>query len=291
MRRSTGQKIFNVFNILFFAVLGSMMILPFINIIAKSFSSSKALENGGVTFWPVDFTLVNYHYVLQDTVIWRSFAITVYITVVGTLINLVMTSLLAYPLSRDEFVGRRWVLLMVLFTMIFSAPLIPTFLLIRDLHLMNTLWVLMIPGAISAFNFFIMRSFFGEIPKEIIDSSRIDGCGETRLLFSIVAPLSKPVLATMSIFYAVGHWNTYQAAIYYINNRALYPLQVRLREMIVTDEFKMDASADVVDLALLSSPEGIKMVVIIVATLPIIIIYPFMQKHFVKGVMIGSVKA
>jgi putative aldouronate transport system permease protein len=202
-----------------------------------------------------------------------------------------MTSSFAYPLSRPEYVGRKYLLLMVLFTMIFSAPLIPTFILIKKLHLMNTLWALMIPSAISAFNFFVMRSFFQNIPNELIDAARIDGCSETRILWSVVVPLSRPAMATMAIFYAVFHWNTYQNALYYLNDRALYPLQLRLRELIVSDDISIDPNASqFADLAA-QSPEGIKMATVIVATLPILLVYPLLQKHFIKGMLIGSVKS
>jgi putative aldouronate transport system permease protein len=288
---STSYKIFYGLNYIFLVILSFIMFLPLVNIVAKSFSESTAIENGRVGLWPVDFTLTNFHFVFMDTAIWRSFTVTVYITVFGTLINLIMTSLLAYPLSRQEFVGRKYLLLMVLFTMIFSAPLIPNFLLIRELHLMDTLWVLMIPGAISAFNFFIMRSFFLQIPTEIIDSARIDGCSELRILWNMILPLSKPAMATLGIFYGVGHWNTYQSAIYYISDKKLMPLQVKLRELIISDNMNNSSGAHLFDTALLASPEGIKMATIVVATVPIILVYPFLQRYFIKGMLLGSVKS
>ncbi|WP_284645406.1 carbohydrate ABC transporter permease [Paenibacillus silviterrae] len=292
MRRgSSGYRLFLRANNILLFLLSLVMFLPMVNIVAKSFSDSKTIEAGRVGLFPVDFSLTNYEFVLMDTAIWRSFGITVYITAVGTLINLIMTAMLAYPLSRQEFVGRKYVLLMVLFTMIFSAPLIPNFLLIRQLGLMDSLWALLLPGAVSAFNFFVMRSFFLQIPIELIDSSRIDGCGETRILWNIIVPLSKPAMATVGIFYGVTHWNTYQSAIYYINDKSLQPLQVKLREMIVSDNMNSSSGAHLFDAALLASPEGIKMATIVVATLPIIAIYPFLQRYFIKGMMLGSVKA
>ncbi len=176
------------------------MLLPFIHVAAQSFSSSSAIDQGRVGFWPVEFTFNNYEYVFQDASIWRSFGVTIFITVVGTLINLIATASLAYPLSRREFVFRRLLLLMVLFTMIFSAPLIPTFLVVQSLGLLNTVWALILPTAISAFNLFVMRSFFMQIPQELIEASRIDGLGELRILFQVVLPLSKPAMATLGIF-------------------------------------------------------------------------------------------
>ncbi|WJH34700.1 carbohydrate ABC transporter permease [Paenibacillus sp. CC-CFT747] len=288
---TSGQKAFQLVNLSLLSLIALGMLLPFINVLAQSFSSSTAVTTGKVTFWPVEFTWINYQYVFSDASIWRSFAVTVYITVLGTLINLAATASMAYPVSRQEFAGRRYVVLLVLVTMVFSAPLIPNFILIKELGMMNSLWSLMIPGAISAFNFFVMRSFFMQIPGELIDSSRIDGCGETRILWNLVLPLSKPVMASLGIFYAVGHWNTFQSALYYINKPNLWPLQVKLRQLITTDDISIDPSSSQFSDLAHSSPEGIKMAVIIIATVPIIMIYPFLQRHFVKGLMIGSVKA
>jgi putative aldouronate transport system permease protein len=289
-RVTTGMRLFNIFNLVLLTTLALTMFLPFLNIIAQSFSSSKAITNGLVALWPVDFTLINYSYVFQDPTIWRAFMISVIITVCGTTINLIMTSSMAYPLSRPEYVGRKYVLLMILFTMIFSAPLIPVFILIKNLHLMNTLWAVMIPQAISAFNFFVMRSFFMNIPNELIDSSRIDGCSELGIIARIVLPLSKPAMATMGIYYAVYHWNSYSNALYYLNDRALYPLQIKLRALIYMDTMSMDPNAALFSEMINMSPEGIKMATIIVATVPILMIYPFLQKHFIKGMLIGSIK-
>jgi putative aldouronate transport system permease protein len=290
-RYSTAQNLFNYFNLFFLTSIAAVMFLPFVNVIAQSFSSSTAIINGEVGFWPKEFTAINYQYVFSDQAIWRAFGISVYITVLGTVINLVATSSLAYPVSRPEYAGRHIIVMMVLFTMVFSAPLIPNFILIKNLGLMNSLWALMIPGAISAFNFFVMRSFFMQIPQELIDSSRIDGCGELRIISSIVLPLSKPVMASLGIFYAVGHWNTYMSALYYINKPALWPLQVKLKKLFETDDISIDPSSSVFSGLAHTSPEGIKMAVIIIATVPIILIYPFLQRHFVKGMMVGSVKS
>lgn len=288
VRISKGQRVFSVLNYLFLTILGLSMLLPILHVLAQSLSSNEAISGGKVFFWPVEMTLTNYKAVMGETLMWRSFAISVYITALGTLINLAMTASLAYPLSRAEYIYRKPVLLMVLITLIFSAPLIPNYLLIKELGMLDSLWSLMIPGAISAFNLFVMRSFFMGLPTELIDASRIDGCGEMRILWSIILPLSKPVMATLGIFYAVAHWNSYASALYYINDRLKYPLQVRLREFIITDSSSISAPAE--DL-LVSSPEGIKMAVVIVATIPIMLIYPFLQKHFMKGMLIGSVKS
>lgn len=287
-KESASRKLFNVTNIIFLALLSMSMFLPILNVLAKSFSGSAALTYDRVSLWPVEFTLINYEYVFSNFAILRSFGVTVYITVMGTFINLILTSTLAYPLSRDEYRGRKFFLIMVLITMIFPAPLIPLFIWVNQLNLMNTLWSLMLPTAISAFNFFVMRSFFMQIPKELIDSGRIDGCGELRILWNIVAPLSKPVMATIGLFYGIIHWNTYMHALYFINDPRLYPLQVKLRQMLITDE--VDAqSARFSDL--IGSPEGIQMATVIVAMVPIIMVYPFLQRFFIKGMLLGSIKS
>ncbi|GBG08931.1 ABC transporter permease [Paenibacillus agaridevorans] len=289
MRKMTkGQRIFNYMNSIFLSLLGLSMVLPLINIIAQSFSSSAAINTGAVSLWPVDATLSNYKVIVGDSLIWRSFLNSVIITVVGTLINLAATATLAYPLSRQEYLFRKPVLIMVLCTMIFSAPLIPNFLVIRELGLLDSLWALMLPMSIGAFHLFIMRSFFMSLPSELIDSSRIDGCGELGILWKIVLPLSKPALATLAIMYSVAHWNRYAEAIYFIRDRNLIPLQVRLREVVFQNQFEDPTNYMMLQTI---SPEGVKMAVIVVGTIPIILVYPFLQKYFVKGMLLGSVKS
>ncbi|MGO4273012.1 carbohydrate ABC transporter permease [Paenibacillus sp. TAF58] len=289
MIMTRGHKIFNLFNIILLGVIGLSMVLPLIHIIAQSLSNNTAINAGKVSLWPVGFTLGSYKLILQDPTIWLGFRNSIIITVFGTLINLFMTTTLAYPLSRPEYLFRKSILVMVLFTLIFSAPLIPNYLLVKQLGLLNTLWALMLPMAISAFNLFVMRSFFMNLPTELLDSARIDGCGEFRILWNIVLPLSKPAMATMGIMYAVGHWNRYAEAVFYIDHRNWIPLQVRLREIVFTDQMgQSDVSSELMQLL---SPEGIKMAVIVVATIPILCVYPFLQKHFIQGMMVGSLKS
>jgi putative aldouronate transport system permease protein len=289
MIMTRGQKIFNAINIAFLGIIGLSMVLPLIHIVAQSLSDAVAINAGKVSFWPIGFTLSSYKLILQDPSIWAGFRNSVIITVFGTLINLMMTAMLAYPLSRPEYLYRKAVLILVLFTLVFSAPLIPNYLLVKQLGLLDTLWALMLPMAISAFNLFIMRSFFMNLPNELIDSAKIDGCGEFRTFWKIVLPLSKPAMATMGIIYAVAHWNRYADAVFYISDRRWIPLQVRLREIVFTDQY---GQSDVTsELLLMVSPEGIKMAVIVVATLPIMMVYPFLQKHFIQGMLVGSIKS
>nr|WP_246362821.1 carbohydrate ABC transporter permease [Paenibacillus alba] len=270
-------------------LIGLTMVLPLLHVIALSFSDAVAINRRTVGLWPVGFTWENYHMIVKDATMWMAFRNSLTITVFGTLMNLAVTASLAYPLSRQEYLFRKPALIYILITMIFHAPLIPNYLLLKNLHMLNTLWVLMIPTVISAFNLFVMRSFFMNLPQELLDSARIDGCGEFRIIWNVVLPLSRPVMATMGIMYAVANWNMYAQAIYYIDKRSLITLQVRLREIVITDNM---GSSDVTsDLQLLVSPEGLKMAVIVVATIPILLVYPFLQKHFMKGMMVGSIKS
>ncbi|TXK79136.1 carbohydrate ABC transporter permease [Paenibacillus sp. N3.4] len=289
MIMTRGHKIFNIFNIIFLGVLGLTMVLPLVHILAQSLSNNVAINSGQVSFWPVGFTLGSYKIILRDPTIWTGFRNSVIITVFGTLINLFMTTTMAYPLSRPEYLFRKAVLIMVLVTLVLSAPLIPNYLLVKQLGLLNTLWALMIPLAISAFNLFVMRSFFMNLSVELIDAAKIDGCGEFRILWKIVLPLSKPAMATMGIIYAVAHWNRYAEAVFYIDKAKWYPIQVRLREIVFQDQFgQSDVTSELLQFL---STEGIKMAVIVVATLPILLVYPFLQKHFIQGLMVGSVKS
>jgi putative aldouronate transport system permease protein len=268
-------------------LLGLTMLFPFMHVFAGSFSSGQAISQGRVTVFPVDFTTANYHAVLSNLSIWRSFGVTVFVTAAGTFVNLLLTSLMAYGLSKKELKGRSLILVMVLFTMIFQAPMIPSFLLVKSLGMLNTLWSLIIPSAISAFNLIIMISFFQNIPQALLDSAKIDGCGEYLTLWKIVLPLSMASISTIGLFYAVGHWNGYFQAVMYITDTKLFPLQLKLRQLIVENQAEqMMQSASLT----LQSLEGIKMATIIIASAPILFVYPFIQKHFIKGSMLGSIK-
>lgn len=262
------------------------MLLPFLHIMAGSFSSGPAITQGRVSIVPVEFTLGNFQAVLGDPKIWRSFWVTILITVVGTALNLTATSLMSYGLSKQELKGRSAIVLIVLFTMIFPAPMIPSYLLVKELGLLNSIWSLVVPGAISAFNMIIMISFFRGIPEGLTESARIDGAGEYYTLWKIVLPLSLPSLSTIGLFYAVGHWNSYAQALMYIRNQELFPLQVLLRRLLVDSDEQMLIRVN----NAVQSVEGIKMASIMVATIPILLVYPFIQKHFVKGAMLGSIK-
>ena len=288
MGTTRRKDLFDYVNPPLLIIVSLIAVLPIVNVIAQSLSSAPAIDAGKVFFWPVEATLENYSTVLQNESIWRAFGVSAFITVFGTLISLALTTSLAYPLSRTDYRGRKMVLIAVLITMIFQAPLIPNYLLIRSLSLLDTLWALMLPSAISAFNLFIMRAFFLTLPEGLIESARIDGAGELRTVWSIILPLSKPVMATMGIIYSVAIWNNYSHAMYFINDRKLYPLQLKLREFVITDTTSLATTAsDTFSL----SPEGLKMTVIVIATLPIMLVYPFLQRYFIKGMLVGSIKS
>ncbi|WP_453990516.1 carbohydrate ABC transporter permease [Bacillus nitroreducens] len=286
-RRSTSEKIFGSMIVVFLIFYGALALFPLLHVFAQSLSSASAIGSGKVFLWPVETTFENYQEILKNPSIWQALKVSIFITVVGTIINLVMTASLAYPLSRDEYKGKRFILLLILFVWIFNAPLIPNYLLLKELGMVNTLWALMIPNAITTFNLLVMRSFFLAIPKELIESARMDGAGELRTLWSIILPLSKPVMATMCLLYAVMHWNTYTAAIYYIQDASLMPIQVKLAQYVKESADALLPNDEIVSM---TSEEGIKMAVVVIAAIPIIILYPFLQKHFVKGMTLGAVK-
>ncbi|MFK4998832.1 carbohydrate ABC transporter permease [Bacillus sp. N9] len=287
MKESMSRQLFVRFNYVFLTVLGLIMLLPFLHVLAGSFSSGNAIMQGKVTIIPVDFTLLNFKAVLNDAAIWRAFGISVFVTVFGTAINLLLTSLMAYGLAKTDLKGRSFLILLVLFTMIFQAPMIPTYLVVKELGMLNTLWSIMIPNAISAFNLIIMMSFFQRIPKDLLEAARIDGCGEYRTWWKIALPMSLPAMTTVGLFYAVGHWNGYFNSLMFIRDSSLFPLQVKLRKLLV--ESDAEAMMQSVELTL-SSIEGIKMAAIMIATIPILMIYPFIQKYFTQGAMLGSIK-
>ncbi|CAN7400340.1 carbohydrate ABC transporter permease [Paenibacillus sp. LjRoot153] len=285
---SLGEKIFTVINHLFFILLGLSTVFPFINLIAKSLSSEAAVVSGMVNLIPIDFQIGTYTYVASNSLFLSAFVISITVTVVGSLIALFMTTLAAYPLSKPRLRWRKFFIIMYLFTMLFSGGLIPTYLLMHKLHLIDKLPVLFLPFMINVYNMLIVKSYFESLPDSLEESAKMDGASNMTILLRIILPLSMPVLATIALFYAVTFWNDYFTSLIYINSADLKPLQLYLKELFVssTDTFmrtNVDASLNV-------SPQSIQAASIILATLPIICVYPFLQKYFVKGVLVGSVK-
>ncbi len=282
-----SNRLFDIVNTALLSLIGIICVLPFIYVLAVSFTAPHIVAEGGFILYPKEVSLAAYRYIFSSNALIRSLGVSIYITVVGTLLNLVFTSLLAYPLSRKSFKGRSVMLLAVLFTMLFNGGLIPTYYVVKSLHLIDSLWALMIPTAISAFNLIILKNFFQQMPDGIEDSAKIDGCNDLGILFRIVIPLSLPAIATFGLFYAVDHWNKFFSAVMYINNNEKWPIQVLLREIVINANSRVgDTNIEEMNI----QPLTIKMAVIVFATLPIMAVYPFLQKHFAKGVMLGSVK-
>lgn len=290
-KTSVLDKLFVFSNYTFFILMGVITVFPFLNLIAKSLSSEAAVISGQVNLIPVDMQFGTYEFVISDNLFQSAFRNSVIVTVVGTILALIMTVLAAYPLSKPRLRGRSFFILMFVFTMLFSGGLIPTYLLIQKLGLINTLPVLFLPAMISVFNMLVIKSYFENIPDALEESAKIDGASNTRILVQIVLPLSMPVLATISLFYAVAFWNDFFMAMIYINSPELKPMQLYLKELLASanDVFMRLDTIDV-NMAMNASPQAIQAASIIVATVPILLVYPFLQKYFVKGVMLGSVK-
>ena len=274
-RQSRGDKIFNVINGLLIAVVLIMIIYPLWFVIIASVSDPAKVLGGQVILMPRKFTLEGYRMVFRDPMIMTGYRNTLFYTVTGTAINLVMTILAAYPLSRKDWVGRGFFMGVLMFTMFFSGGIIPTYLMMNSLGMINTVWAMILPGAVSVYNTIIMRTFFvNSIPPELQEAAQVDGCSNTRLLLQIVLPLSKQILAVMVLFYGVAHWNAFFNALIYLTESKRYPLQLVLRSILIQN----------------TAAETIKYALIIVSTLPMMILYPFLQRFFEKGVMVGAVK-
>ncbi|MCI9098003.1 MAG: carbohydrate ABC transporter permease [Lachnospiraceae bacterium] len=274
------------------SVLLVMALYPMVFVLSASFSSGDAVSSGKVILWPVELNLEGYKTVFRNNDILRAYWNTLLYTAVGTLINVSMALITAYPLSRRDLRGRGFLMLIFTFTMFFSGGMIPSYINISNLHLMNTFWVMVLPGALSVYNMIVTRTFIQtSIPYEMLEAASIDGCNDTKYFFSFVLPLSKAIIAVNTLFSAVNHWNTYFNAMIYLNDRDKLPLQNIMRELLVLNEMNL---SDLVDpeqaLLMLNSVAVLKYALIVVATVPILCAYPFAQKYFVKGVMIGSVK-
>lgn len=291
---TTGDKIFLSINNILLFILFLLVVYPLLYVLSASFSSVSAVLSGQVTIFPVDFSTVAYKAVLEHQDIPRAFVNSVLYVIVGTSINMLMTILAAYPLSRKDMYGKEVFMFVFLFTMYFNGGLIPNYLLIRDLKLLNSFWVMVVPAAVNIWNVIIAKTYFqNNIPDELLDAAKIDGCNEKEFLIKIVIPLSKSILAVLALFYAVAHWNSFFNAFLYLTNRKLFPLQLILREILIINQIDVNMLA-VEDIEKLAQKEGmrelLKYSTIVVSTVPVLIIYPFIQKYFVSGIMIGSVK-
>jgi putative aldouronate transport system permease protein len=296
MKTSLGRKMFNVLNHCFMLALSAVMLYPFLYVAACSVSSSASIQAGRVGLIPQGFHLNAYKAIIDYAVIWRSYGNTIYYTVLGTVISLVMTVLGAYPLSREDFRGRGVFTVIIAITMFFSGGLIPTFMTIKGLGLYDTVWAIVLPGAIGTMNMIIMRTFFQAIPDALEEAAIIDGASDMQVLFRIILPLSVPSMMTIGMFYAVGRWNSWFSELIYFKSSEKYPLQLVLRQIVIANNVNeleaLEKGMYLEDAETIgnTNAETLKYAVIMVAALPILCVYPFIQKYFIKGVMIGSIK-
>lgn len=268
-----------------------LVLYPMIYIVSASFSSGTALTQGKVWLWPVDVTLDGYKAVLQNKNVWLGYRNTIFYTVFGTVINLCMTMFCAYPLARKRLRGRGIVMFLFTFTMIFGGGMIPSYILMKNLHLLNSVWVILLPGAISVYNMIVARTYIqSNIPDELLEATQIDGCNDVHFFFKMVLPLSKAVIAVLALWYAVGHWNAYFNAFLYLTDKKLYPLQIFLRDILIQNQGSADMMDGDLARQMLTLRMLLKYAVIVVTTAPLYVFYPFAQKYFIKGVMIGSIK-
>ncbi|WP_246246160.1 carbohydrate ABC transporter permease [Paenibacillus lemnae] len=288
-RPFSRSRLLQWLNYVLLALCAYTTLFPFINIIAVSFSSSRAINAAEVFMWPVEFNINAYFNLIKDGQLFVAMKNTFLITVVGTVLNMVFTIIAAYPLSKSRLRGRNTMLMLILFTMLFSGGLIPNFLLINSLGLVNSYWSLWFPALISVYNMFVMKSFMEGLPQELEESAQIDGAGEARVLWQIVLPLCKPVIAALTLFYAVGWWNSYMNVLIYIRDTDKLSLMVKLHQMISLLSPEMLRSGEGVQQVVLT-PEGIRAAAVVIAIVPILCVYPFLQRHFIKGVLLGSVK-
>ncbi|WP_029192560.1 carbohydrate ABC transporter permease [Paenibacillus harenae] len=277
------------FDIVVFTVLllaGVAAVFPILFVVSMSLTPyGEVLRNGGYVFIPDSITFDAYHYLLEKTKLPRGLMVTLFVTVIGTSLSLLLTMLMAYPLSRRKLNGRSYILLIILFTMLFNGGLIPTYLTVQQVGLLNTVWAMIIPNAVSAFNLLIMKSFFESLPEEIFESAKIDGAKEWRILTTIVAPLSVPSLVTIGLFYMVQYWNLYFQAVLYVQSSDLYPLQVVVRNILM-----MNQMADNINPEVTLPTVTLQMAAVVAASLPMIMVYPFIQKYFIKGMLLGAIK-
>lgn len=292
IRESYGDRLFLLGVYAFLSVVTIVVLFPLIFIISSSFSSPQAVVSGKVWLLPVDFTLEGYKAVFRNPQIVFGYLNSLYYTVIGTAVNVALTVMLAYPLARKTFYGRNFIMVLLVITMMFEGGLIPLYLVVKNLHILDTRWAMILPGAMAVFQVIVARTFFQTtIPEEIAEAAELDGCSDIRFITSMVIPLSKPILAVLTLMYAVGHWNAYFDALIFLKSPDLFPLQIVLRNILILNSIDPTMVTNVDQmLAQQGLKDLLKYSLIVVASAPVLIIYPFVQKHFVKGVMIGSLK-
>lgn len=286
------DKIFYTIITIILTLFFIIVLYPCIYVISASFSSGDAVQAGKVVLWPVDASIEGYRTVFNTKDVWIGFRNSLFYTVVGTSINIVMTVMAAYSLARPDVPGRNGIMLLFTFTMFFNGGMIPTYMVIRALGMLDTIWCLIIPGAVGAYNLIVARTFIqNSIPLELLEAAKIDGCSDVKYLLKVVIPLSKAVIAVLVLFYGVGHWNAYFNAMIYLHTKDLFPLTLFLRQILLMEQIDPSTITDPELQAQMAKAAGvIKYALIVVSMVPVMLIYPFIQKYFVKGVMIGSIK-
>ncbi len=289
---TSGERVGQIINGIFLGLMVVITIYPFWHVVMYSLSDSHASMSGGIFLWPREFSLLSYQQLLSTKQLYICYRNSLLKTLIGTGVSLLLTALTAYPLSLPRFKGRGFFSLMIFFTMLFNGGMIPTYLLIRDLHMLDTFWVYVLPAAMSAYNMFILRNFFQSIPPSLEESALLDGANPFQVLFHIVLPLSGPALAALAMFYGVALWNGYMDNVLYVNDSNLQLLQNFLRQLIAAAGAKSGTVSEMADVSAASrlTEETVKMTVITVSVIPVLIVYPFLQKYYTKGVMVGSVK-
>jgi putative aldouronate transport system permease protein len=289
MLLSRGEKAFQFVNITLLILVALVTVFPVLYVVSVSLTPLGVVsQHGGFMIIPRQITLDAYRFIFTQELIPRAYLNTITITALGTIINMTLTTLMAYPLSRPNLPGRRFLLVFILIPMLFSGGLVPLFILVKNLKMINTYWAVILPTAISSYNLLVMRRFFQELPQELFESARLDGANDFTILFKIVLPLSRPVLATLSLFYGVAHWNGFFHALMFLTDRKLQPLQVILRDILL--DAMSNEMEEVVEYVQLLPGETLKMAAVLVSIIPLLIVYPFLQKYFTKGVLLGSIK-
>ncbi len=292
IKKTASDYAFTVVNTFLLTFSLIIVMIPLLHVLAQSFSAPSEVIAGHVFIIPKQLSIMAYEEIFKSKLLLTGYLNSIFYTIAGTIVNLIMTILCAYPLSRKDFVGKKWMMWLFVFTMIFNAPLIPTYLNIRSLQLIDTFWVMVFPGAINVYNMVVARTFFmNTIPDEMLEAAELDGASDLQIVWHLVLPLSKAILAVLLLFYAVSHWNSYFDAFIYLNSENKLPLQVVLRNILANAKIIEEmANASVEQSQRLALVEVLKYAVIVFGSLPVIMLYPFVQKHFVKGVMIGSIK-
>ncbi|MDD3336456.1 MAG: carbohydrate ABC transporter permease [Eubacteriales bacterium] len=290
MKQSLGERLFSIFNIVILIVFALATLYPFLYVVAVSLSDSAYVNAGQVTFFPRGWNATAYQVALKDSNFWTGYCNTIFYTVVGTFFSMALTVLLAYPLSKRSLAFRKPITLLAMGTMFFSGGMIPNFLLVRSLNMLNTVWAILIPGALSTWNMILVRTFFEGIPTELEDAAAIDGLNPFQIMLKIYLPLSIPVLATVSLFYAVNKWNSWFSAFLYLKDMDKMPVTIFLRNVLVTASNISTENALFAKDNLLQLQATIKCAVIVMVSAPILVAYPFVQRFFVKGIMVGAIK-